>query len=130
MCCPVPHPSVLVADDDPCSRELLAWLFVQRGARVVTVPDGRAALERCRTECFDLLVLDHVMPNHTGLEVILELSASGTCPPAVIVTTGVIETLVGEAREAGVLDILPKPLSDEDAARILSLARRLSPASR
>jgi CheY-like chemotaxis protein len=67
-----PCPRVLVADDDPGIRRLLAVSLEREGYQTVTASDGREALEAMRDGHVDLLLLDLMMPKVTGWEVLAE----------------------------------------------------------
>jgi two-component system response regulator RegX3 len=61
--------TLLVVDDEPTLRETLAYNLEHDGYRVVTAADGREALERFRAERPDLVVLDLMLPELSGVEV-------------------------------------------------------------
>jgi len=58
---------ILIADDDPHIRQLLAFALEKAGYEVVEAEDGEAALERAQSAAPDLLVLDLNMPRLNGL---------------------------------------------------------------
>ncbi len=61
---------VLVVDDEPADRKLLADLLAAEGGQVVTARDGREALERLQNERPDLVILDLMMPKVDGFGVV------------------------------------------------------------
>jgi len=63
-------PSILVADDSEVNRTLLRRQLERAGYRVTVVNDGREALEKIESERFGLVLLDVMMPDLTGLEVL------------------------------------------------------------
>jgi CheY-like chemotaxis protein len=91
---------ILVVDDEPALRELFAEVLTGAGYETATAADGVEALDRLRTEAFDLLLLDIWMPRMTGLEVLGHLREQAS-PPRVIVTTGdtTPETVLKAIRE-------------------------------
>ena len=91
---------ILVVDDEPALRELFSEVLARAGYEVSTANDGAEALDRLRTESFDLLLLDIWMPRMTGLEVLGHLREHPS-PPRVIVTTGdtTPETVLKAIRE-------------------------------
>jgi DNA-binding NtrC family response regulator len=116
---------ILVVDDEPAQRELVAGFLAKRGFEVVQAPSGQAALTRFKQEPFDLVLTDQKMPDRSGLEV-LEGIRSITPETAVIIMTayGTIETAVG-AMKAGAADYLTKPLNlDELLHRIHRVRER------
>ena len=73
---------VLVVDDTEATRELLARRLGREGHHVVEVASGRAALERIAIENFDLILLDMMMPDLNGYDVLTQLSAALLTPHA------------------------------------------------
>ena len=61
---------ILVADDDPDIREIVALILEVAGHEVSTVPDGAAALQAIRSGAYAVAVLDNTMPFLTGIEVL------------------------------------------------------------
>jgi CheY-like chemotaxis protein len=66
-------PTVLVVGDEPPTVELLTDMLGSQGYRVLSAPDGRRGIEVARAERPDLIVLDLLMPETTGFEVVREL---------------------------------------------------------
>jgi CheY-like chemotaxis protein len=79
-------PNVLIADDDPGIRALLTAVCKRVGFNCAGACDGQDALEKLKSDTFDVLMLDLMMPRVTGHEVI-EALESMTQKPAVIVLT-------------------------------------------
>ena len=65
--------TILVVDDEPTLRETLAENLEMEGFRVVTAADGRQALERFHQSQPDLVVLDLMLPELSGIEVCREI---------------------------------------------------------
>ncbi|HLO84735.1 MAG TPA: response regulator [Nostocaceae cyanobacterium] len=78
--------TVLIADDDDDSREMLAFLLEQEGWVVKEAKDGQEAIEKVINEKPDLLILDNRMPEITGVEVYQELKTKGMNIPIVFAT--------------------------------------------
>jgi DNA-binding response OmpR family regulator len=117
--------SVLVVDDEPTLRETLAEALEQDGLRVVTAADGREALERFRAEPPDLVLLDLMLPQISGIEV-CRIMRRESAVPIVMLTAkdSEIDKVVG--LELGADDYVTKPFSlRELMARIRSQLRRL-----
>jgi DNA-binding NtrC family response regulator len=100
---------VLIAEDEPHLGAILEKFLTGRGHDVRTYTDGRAALDALRAESFDVALLDIVMPELDGLEV-LRLVREESSPPEVIIITGngTIETAIS-AMKLGAYDYLSKP---------------------
>jgi adenylate cyclase len=102
---------VLVVDDDPVNRALLTRFLEQDGYRVDTAADGRQALERLQAEPFDLVLLDVVMPNMDGYEVLTQMQRDEVLrhvPVVMITALDDVDTAV-KCIESGADDYLPKP---------------------
>ena len=100
---------VLVAEDEVHLGQILSNFLNGRGCAVRTVSDGRTALEALRAEAYDVALLDIVMPELDGLEVLKQVRTESD-PPEVIIITGncTIETAIS-AMKLGAYDYLAKP---------------------
>jgi DNA-binding NtrC family response regulator len=105
---------ILVVDDEPAQRELVAGFLRKHGFDVVEAGGGREAVARFKQEAFDLVLTDQRMPDLSGLE-LLEAVRSTSPETAVVIVTayGNIETAVS-AVKAGAADYLTKPLNLDD----------------
>jgi DNA-binding NtrC family response regulator len=116
--------SILLADDEEKILKTLGRALRDDGHEVVTASNAREAARLLAERSFDLLIIDFLMPDRTGLDVIRDLAA-GTPEaerPAVVIMTahGSIESAV-EAMKLGARDYLQKPFEVEE---LLVLARR------
>jgi len=118
---PIGRPRVLVADDEPSVRELLAKTLALAEYDVDVAADGRAAVERLRVLPYDLLITDLKMPGADGLSVIREARRLRADIPIIIITGFSSEASAIEAANLGVSGYLTKPFR---VARILSVAAR------
>ena len=117
--------TILVIDDEPTLRETLAEALEQDGLRVVTAEDGKAALEAFRTESPDLILLDLMLPQISGIEVCRIIRRESGVPIIMLTAKdGEIDKVVG--LELGADDYVTKPFSlRELMARIRAQLRRL-----
>jgi len=100
---------VLVAEDEVHLGQILSNFLGGRGYAVHTVTDGRAALESLRAEAYDVALLDIVMPELDGLEVLKQVRADADPPEVIIITgNGTIETAIS-AMKLGAYDYMAKP---------------------
>ena len=114
-------PRVLVVDDDPGQRSLLASHLGARGFAVRAAHSGAAALELIRKTPFELIISDVRMPGMSGLEMLERVRASHPTLPVLMVTGYAdIRDAVGAMRD-GALDYLAKPI---DLDELLDLARQ------
>ena len=114
---------ILVVDDDPSQRELLAGCLRDMGAEVVEAADGRQALVELETGAFDLLLTDQRMPGIDGHELLRRVRALDPGIGVILVTAyGTVEQAVACLKD-GAADYLLKPV-DLDELEIV-IARRL-----
>lgn len=108
--------TVLVADDDPDIRDLVAFKLEQSGVEVVTVGDGFAAVEACRRATPDLVLLDVMMPGMSGLDVcrVMRGDPSLAQIPVILLTARAQESDVSQGFEAGADDYVVKPFSPRE----------------
>nr|WP_295778492.1 response regulator [Rhodoferax sp.] len=66
---------VLIVDDEPSIRQLVATLLTLEGFDVTTAPDGRAALQRVQADVPDVVISDVRMPYMTGYELLAAIRA-------------------------------------------------------
>ena len=101
-------PKVLVVDDEPIMRHMLELVLTTEGWLVELAQSGEEALELCREQQFDLVVLDHWMPGMTGLGVARRLVAQGFTTPIAIFSACLDPALkvAGEAVDLLVIDKL------------------------
>ena len=120
--------TILVVDDEPTLRETLAEALEQDGLRVVTAEDGREALEVFRAESPDLMLLDLMLPQVSGIEVCRIVRRESSLPIIMLTAKdGEIDKVVG--LELGADDYVTKPFSlRELMARIRGQLRRLDAA--
>ncbi|MBW3665609.1 MAG: response regulator transcription factor [Actinobacteria bacterium] len=120
---------VLVVDDEPIVREVLARYLTKEGFAVEAVADGESALEAVQRERPDLILLDLMLPQIDGLEVFRRLRTPDA--PAVIMLTAKgaeVDRIVG--LELGADDYVVKPFSPaEVVARVRAVLRRVGTAS-
>ncbi|MDO8338727.1 MAG: response regulator [Microcella sp.] len=113
---------VLIAEDDPDIRALVARRVTQLGHEVLEVLDGQAALDIALAAELDLVLLDWMMPTHTGLDVCRAIRADARVGrmKIVMLTAKAHEDDLARAFSAGVDDYVIKPF------RGLDLQQRLS----
>lgn len=116
--------TILVVDDEDTLRETLAYQLEQDGYRVVTAADGAAALTVFRQSKPDLVLLDLMLPELSGMEVARILRRESDVPILMLTARGSeIDKVVG--LEVGADDYVTKPFSlRELQARIHALLRR------
>jgi DNA-binding response OmpR family regulator len=116
---------VLVVDDEPMVRDVLARYLARDGFEVDVAADGEAALEAVRSAAPDLVVLDLMLPRVDGFEVFDRMRGAGINSPVVMLTARgeVTDRIVG--LEVGADDYVSKPFSPKEVvARIKAVLRR------
>ena len=121
--------TILVVEDEPTLRETLADALEADGFRVVTAADGREALTQFRAERPDLILLDIMLPELSGIEVTRIIRAESGVPIVMLTAKdSELDKVVG--LELGADDYVTKPFSlRELTARIRALFRRSEAAA-
>ncbi len=116
---------ILIADDDPKHAQLIRLYLEREGHQVLTVGDGRAALEQARARRPDLVILDIMMPLVDGLDVCRILRAESSIA-ILLVTARSSENDMLLGLDIGADDYLAKPVSPRElTARVRALLRRI-----
>jgi DNA-binding response OmpR family regulator len=115
---------ILVVEDEARLARLVARVLGEEGYAAETVGDGRSALTRALAEPFDLLIVDWMLPDLDGIDVIRRLRAAEVNVPVLMLTArDQIEDRV-EGLDVGADDYLPKPFAfPELFARVRALLR-------
>jgi class 3 adenylate cyclase/CheY-like chemotaxis protein len=103
--------AILVVDDNPENRDMLARRLARQGHQVRTAPGGREALEALRAEPVDLLLLDVMMPGLDGYAVLQELKTDERLRDIPVLMISALDEMASVVRciELGADDYLPKP---------------------
>jgi len=119
--------TILVVDDEPTLRETLAEALEADGFRVVTATDGREALATFREQGPELVVLDLMLPELSGIEVCRIIRQESGVPILMLTAkSSELDKVLG--LELGADDYMTKPFSlRELSARIRALLRRAEP---
>lgn len=118
------EPLVLAVDDEPGILRLIKLELSTQGFRVVTAGGGEDALKIAEEQRPDIALLDIVMPEMTGLEVMRRLRERSSIPVILLTAKG-SETDKVRGLELGADDYLAKPFSpDELSARVRAVLRR------
>jgi two-component system OmpR family response regulator len=121
---------LLVVDDEPFLRDAVAASLRFLGFEVTTADTGTGALRLVRDRPFDLVVLDVMLPDTDGFEVVRRLRQEGSRVPVIFLTARDTQADKVTGLTLGGDDYLTKPFGLEElAARIRSVLRRTRPAA-
>ena len=120
-----PSPRILVVDDDPEIRKLLARYLVQQGFRVELAATVKELEDQLAVHSIDLVVLDVLLPDGSGLDACRTLRANRSDVPIILLTAlkEDVDRIIG--LEIGADDYLGKPFNPRElVARIRAVLRR------
>ena len=122
---------ILVVDDDPEIRKLLARYIESQGFRVLLAANCRELHDRLASHHVDLIVLDVMLPDGSGLEACRDLRAQRSNVPIILLTAlkEDVDRIIG--LEIGADDYLGKPFNPRELiARVRAVLRRRAKARR
>jgi signal transduction histidine kinase/ActR/RegA family two-component response regulator len=102
---------VLLADDHPSNRELIALTIKRMNVEVIEVANGKQVLDSIFYQSFDLLLIDIHMPEMGGIEALGKIRAAGNNTPAVALTANNMKHEIDHYMRIGFSDHLAKPIS-------------------
>jgi len=117
---------LLIVDDDPNTLASLSRAFRLAGHEATVCDNAARAVELLRTESFDVILSDVVMPGRSGLELLEDLKKAGVKTPIVLISGQANIEMAVKATKLGALDFLEKPLSTEKLLVMVENALRLS----
>jgi DNA-binding NtrC family response regulator len=105
--------SLLVIDDEPEIRESLETLLSMEGYAVEAAADARTGAERIERKAYDLVLLDVMLPDRSGLDLLQDIRSAHPSLPIVMITAyGSVETAV-QAMRRGASNYITKPWDNE-----------------
>ena len=120
---------VLVVEDETEIRELISLLLLRQGHRVQQCGSAIEALETLKKAQFDLMVLDWMLPQMSGIELLRTMTRDTKMPILMVTAKAEPENIV-QGLEAGADDYITKPFEPAIfAARVKALLRRASTAA-
>ncbi len=120
---------ILIADDDVELCDLLKTYLEQEGMQVALVHNGEDAVNYCKDNSLDLLILDVMMPIKNGFDTLREIRQKNNLPILMLTAKGdKIDRIVG--LEMGADDYVSKPCDPRElTARIRAIIRRTTPTN-
>lgn len=121
---------ILLVDDDPVQRRLNGAALQNAGYKTVDAEDGAIAMKLLRDgQRFDAILLDLVMPNMDGIEVMQAMKAEGFTQPVIVQTAkGGIDVVISAMR-AGAFDFIVKPVAADRLTKAVQKALKLEKRS-
>jgi len=118
--------TILLVDDEEALVRLGEEMVAELGYDAVGLSSSKEALElfRAEPERFDVVLSDEAMPGLTGSELTIEIRKIRPNIPVVLMSGYVTPALSARAQDAGVVDVLAKPLVSREIARSLANALR------
>ena len=111
--------SVLVVDDEEVMRDVLEALLVREGCRVRLAASGAEAIEVAEAEVFDVALVDVMLPDINGIDVLERLKAVDAEVPVVMITAFGTAANTREAFKRGAFDFIEKPFKNDEVLVVL-----------
>lgn len=116
--------NVLVVDDDPIVREVLAERLGGWGHQTLLAADARTAVQRTREEWPDVVIADVVLPDSSGTDLLRELKEMDSVRPVILITAHAQSRQAARSLREGADDYLPKPVDPKELRRLLETTHR------
>ena len=113
---------ILVVDDEPAIREMLQVALEEDGYRCSTASGYESALRIISDQPFDLVLLDRVMPRHSGMELFRDVRNSHPDIAVVFITALPAPQVMKDVNGSGADDYLVKPVSLDELERVVARA--------
>jgi signal transduction histidine kinase/CheY-like chemotaxis protein len=118
-----PDARILVVDDVPVNYKIVKLLLKNTGIQIVTAESGRECLEKYNSDHYDIVLLDHMMPEMDGIETLREIKKlekyTKEHTPVIALTANAIQGAQKEYIDAGFDDYLTKPVQGADLERMI-----------
>lgn len=122
--CPCRAPRVLVIDDEPDIRDLIAVILSSVGYEVSTAENGAVAVERAKREAFDLAITDLRMPGMSGIDTMAALKRIDPNLLVIVVSGYVSDEAAQRACAEGAAHVVCKPVEVHALMHIVEVALR------
>jgi CheY-like chemotaxis protein len=116
---------ILVVEDTPMNQQLAQWTLQKLGCTVDIAANGEIAIQKIRSDSYDLILMDLQMPGMDGISATyeirkIEITEALKMTPIVAMTAHVLDQDRAMAQAAGMQDFLIKPVSADEFQRVLS----------
>lgn len=116
------NPNVLLVDDEKTIVQLLEPIITNYGYNVTSYTDSKKAIEAIRTNHYDVVLTDLMMPDVTGMDISKEIKASGKDTKVIILTGFASVDSAIESIQLGIYDYLRKPLKLDEIKIVVKRA--------
>jgi CheY-like chemotaxis protein len=113
------EPVILIADDSIISRKKIREMIKNFGAEIIEAVDGREAIKKIITMNIDIVLLDLLMPEVTGFEVLEFMKNNNINVPVIIISADIQETSRNKCLMLGARGFLNKPPKPEELVQII-----------
>lgn len=117
---------ILIVDDAQFSRKIICKTVQKLGYDIVEASDGRQALEMIDSHDPDCILLDLLMPDFDGREVLKILREKQSKIPAIVITADIQETSRQQCLDLGAMAVINKPPKPNEIGNALEQALKLT----
>jgi len=112
---------ILCVEDSINVQQMLSFILTKAGYKPYIANDGREAVESARTVSPDLILMDIMMPDVSGIQAITQIKADPVCQhiPIIVLSAYTSSKLVSQAMEAGAIEYLEKTIVPEKLLQII-----------
>lgn len=114
------HRRVLIVDDDPNVRAILATALRQKALHVEQATDGAEAIAMLRENTYAVVLLDLMMPHVDGFGVLDAIHTDNAHPPVVLIVTGASRQLIEQLDTQRIHGVVRKPFDPLEVAAIVA----------
>jgi len=114
------HRRVLVVDDDPDVRRILAAAMRQKSLTIDEAEDGKQAIDLLRQHSYSVVVLDLLMPQVNGFAVLDAIDETSANAPIVLVVSGASRNVLDALDTRRIHGVIRKPFIPQDVADIVA----------
>jgi len=117
---------VLIIDDSGFQRSVIRMMLQKDGHETIEAPTGGEGIAAARTKSPQVILLDLLMPDMTGIDVLKVLRAENITTPVVVVTADIQETSRKGCMNLGAVGFVNKPVKGDNLTHLLKLVKLYS----
>lgn len=108
---------ILIVEDEPVTRDALAFKLIKDGYEVSTAEDGEKAVLKMEDEAFDMIISDIMMPYVSGFELLRILKEKGNQAPILMLTSLNSQSAQNQAMDMGASGYMSKPFNPAELSK-------------